>query len=247
MYYTRSMQQRQRRFSLILLLTLCFVAGVAYQAFVQSRENKVVNTVVEQQEIKGATTSQIALEALGKLAIRGRAPQTGYSRAQFDADWENLGACDVRNHVLARDMTDVKTVSESDCTVLSGRLEDPYTGKIIDFKRGAGTSAKVQIDHVVAMSNAWQTGAQQLSPAQRQAFANDPLNLLAVDGPANQKKGAGDAATWLPPNKAYRCRYIARQIAVKLKYSLWVTRAENQAMASILKTCPDQVLPVTGS
>jgi hypothetical protein len=184
-----------------------------------------------------------AIEALDKLAIKGRAPKTGYKRTQFGDGWRQVGLCDVRNHVLKRDMPDAKTRSDTDCTVTNGTLEDPYTDKKINFVRGPGTSDDVQIDHVVALSDAWQKGAQQLSHEQREEFANDPLNLLAVDGPANQQKGDGDAATWLPPSKIYRCRYIARQIAVKEKYTLWITQAENDAMKRILSNCPDQLLP----
>lgn len=102
----------------------------------------------------------------------------------------------------------------------------------------------MQIDHIVSLSDGWQKGAQQLSYKQRNNFANDPLNLLAVDGPANMQKGDGDTATWLPPNKIYRCAFVARQIAVKSKYNLWVTRAEKDAMSRILNRCPDQVLPI---
>jgi hypothetical protein len=102
----------------------------------------------------------------------------------------------------------------------------------------------VQIDHVVAVSDAWQKGAQALDVSTRAQFYNDPLNLLAVDGPSNQKKSDADAATWLPPNKSYRCRYVARQIAVKAKYSLWVTQAEHDAMKNVLSTCPGQTLPI---
>jgi len=96
---------------------------------------------------------------------------------------------------------------------------------------------------VVALSNAWQTGAQQLTRQKRIELANDPLELLAVDGPTNQAKGDGDAATWLPPNKAFRCQYVARQIAVKVKYTLWVTSAEKQAMQRVLSDCANQRVP----
>jgi hypothetical protein len=122
-------------------------------------------------------------------------------------------------------------------------LRDPYTGKIINFKYGVGTSIAVQIDHVVALSDAWQKGAQKASAQQRQSFYNDPLNLLAVDGPTNSSKGDSDAATWLPPNKAYRCAYVARQVAVKSKYKLWVTLAEKAAIKAVLVDCPKQRLP----
>jgi len=146
----------------------------------------------------------------------------------------------MRNIILHRDLAGV-TAGE-DCKVLSGTLSDPYTAKQIVFVRGDTTSALVQIDHVVALSNAWQTGAQQLALEQRIALANDPLELLAVDGEANQKKSDGDAATWLPPNKPFRCQYVARQIAVKKKYSLWVTPAEKLAMQTVLAKCPEQTV-----
>ncbi len=178
---------------------------------------------------------QSAMEALSRLAVKGRAPKTGYSRQQFGNGWRQQGLCDTRNIILARDLT--QTVIDDNCRVQSGVLDDPYTGKIINFSRGPSSSAEVQIDHVVALSDAWQKGAQKLTAADREEFANDPLNLLAVDGPANQQKGDGDAATWLPPNRTFRCQYVARQIAVKSEYHLWVTQAEKDAMQRVLSWC----------
>lgn len=176
-----------------------------------------------------------ALVELGKIEIKGRAPKTGYSRKQFGDGWGKIGGCSTREVILARDLTDEKV--DDKCRVQSGTLNDPYTGKIIQFQRGPETSQLVQIDHVVALSDAWQKGAQQLTPEQRVQLANDPLNLLAVDGPANQAKGDGDAATWLPENKSFRCQYVARQIAVKRKYHLWVTDAEKQVAEQIIVNC----------
>lgn len=192
-----------------------------------------------------------ALVLLSSLPIKGRAPNTGYSRDQFGPAWTDdnddlLGrnGCDTRNDILRRDLTSITVKANSnDCTVLSGVLLDPYTATTITFTRGTSTSSRVQIDHVVALNNAWQTGAQQWDAQQRRNLANDPLNLLAVDGSANQAKGSGDAATWLPPNKSYRCAYTARQIAVKARYGLWVTPAEHDALARILATCPQQPAP----
>jgi hypothetical protein len=188
--------------------------------------------------------SSPAFDALNKLSVKGRAPKTGYSRAQFGDGWQDLGMCDVRNHILRRDMQNAEVRSAGDCTVLKGTLVDPYTGKTIQFTRGADTSDDVQIDHVVALSDAWQKGAQSLDTDRRRALANDPLNLLAVDGKTNNAKSDSDAASWLPSNKAYRCRYVARQIAVKTKYLLWVTAAERDAMAGVLSGCPNQMLPI---
>jgi hypothetical protein len=190
------------------------------------------------------STSTVAGQAgdvLSTLAVKGRAPKTGYERAQFGDGWRESGGCDTRNIVLRRDLRDI-TANEK-CQVTSGVLNDPYTGKTIKFVRGSSTSAAVQIDHVVALSDAWQKGAQQLTEEQREDLANDPLELLAVDGPANQQKSDGDAATWLPSNKPFRCQYVARQIAVKKKYSLWVTQAEKEAIVRILTACPGQALP----
>lgn len=184
---------------------------------------------------------------LGELDVKGRAPTTGYERERFGPDWADVdhNGCDTRNDVLKRDLTDISSDPDYPCEVETGVLRDPYSGDTIDFVRGWETSYAVQIDHVVALSNAWQTGAQYWKPRKRLAFANDPLNLLAVDGPLNLQKSDGDAATWLPPNKPYRCDYVARQIAVKAKYGLWLTAPERDAMSRILNACPDQALPDT--
>lgn len=194
--------------------------------------------------LPSAPNTTSALAALDTLPVKGRAPKTGYTRDQFGDSWLDLdrNGCDARNDVLQRDLTDA-VIASDDCRVLSGTLTDPYTGLTMAFVRGEDTSSEVQIDHVVALSDAWQKGAQQLSEAQREAFANDPLNLLAVEGSVNQAKGDGDAATWLPPQKAYRCAYVARQVAVKQRYAIWLTAAEYDAIARILSTCPDQPLP----
>lgn len=185
--------------------------------------------------------TELALDILKKLDIKGRAPNNKYSREEFGKDWTTIGNCNTRNIILNRDLDNV--VVDEKCDVTSGVLNDPYTGKIINFKRGTDTSSDIQIDHVVALSDAWQKGAQSLTSEKRIELANDPLELLAVDGGANQKKSNGDAATWLPSNKPFRCEYVARQIAVKQKYLLWVTQAEYNAISQILNKCPSQLLP----
>lgn len=180
---------------------------------------------------------QNMLNLLETLAVKGRAPKTGYSRSQFGQRWKDIdrNGCDQRNDVLARDLTNVE--APKGCKVLSGDLDDPYTGRLIHFVRGQKTSQAVQIDHVVALADAWQKGAQQLTPERREQFANDPLNLLAVDGPSNMQKGAGDAATWLPANKTFRCTYVSIQVRVKAEYQLWVTQAEKEAIQRELGRC----------
>ncbi|WP_311217408.1 DUF1524 domain-containing protein [Arthrobacter sp. AB6] len=192
-----------------------------------------------------ASAAVEAADLLATLPVKGRAPKTGYERALFGPTWADVdqNGCDTRNDILRRDLTEVTYTTSVPCTVKTGILADPYTGTTISFVRGTTTSSAVQIDHVVALSDAWQKGAQQLTTEQRTAFANDPLNLQATDGPTNQQKGDGDAATWLPPNKGFRCEYVARQVSVKARYSLWVTQAERDAIAGILAGCPGQVAP----
>ena len=179
-------------------------------------------------------SSSIALAELGTLAVKGRAPMTGYSREQFGPAWPTVDGCDERNDTLRRDLTTI-TVSGS-CIVTSGTLVSPYSGTTIHFVRGPH-SADVQIDHVVALGDAWQTGAAQWSFAQREAFANDAEELLAVDAHSNEQKGDGDAATWLPANKGFRCTYVSIQVNVKARYHLWVTPAEHDAIARVLDNC----------
>lgn len=182
-----------------------------------------------------------ALEQLAALPVKGPAPMTGYSRDQFGPAWADTdkNGCDQRNDVLRRDLTDttVKPGTHG-CVVLTGTLHDPYTGTTIAFTRGQDTSLAVQIDHVVALADAWRTGAQSWTPAKREAYASDAqLVLLAVDGPTNKAKGDANAATWLPPNKTYRCAYATQQVAIKASYGLWVTPPERDALARVLTSC----------
>lgn len=195
----------------------------------------------------GAPPDLVAAARIGLplLPVKGRAPKTGYDRALFGQAWSDdvtvaggHNGCDTRNDTLARDLQDIVFRPGTHyCVVLSGTLLDPYSGETIPFTRGKGTSQAVQIDHIVALSDAWQKGAQQISEEQRRNLANDPLNLQAVKGVVNQQKSDGDAATWLPPNTEYRCEYAARQVVVKQEYGLWVTPAEHDALDRQLATC----------
>ena len=184
-----------------------------------------------------------AAAALARLPVKGRAPKTGYSREQFGDGWIDIGGCDTRDRILTRDLTARRYLD--DCRVESGTLADPYTAERIQYTRGG--ASEVDIDHIVSLSDAWQKGAQQWAPSTRVAFANDPLELLAVDAHENRSKGDGDAATWLPPSKAFRCAYVARQVAVKTKYKLWITQAEKNAIGRVLATCPAQKLTNPGA
>lgn len=173
---------------------------------------------------------------LDALPVRGAAPDAGYERERFGSGWADLDhdGCDTRQEILARDLRSA-ALDPDGCAVLSGSLADPYTGATLAFERGAG-SADVQIDHVVALSDAWRTGAQQWDAGRRLAFANDPANLLAVDGGANQDKGGSDAAEWLPAS-GYACAYVVRQVRVKAAYGLWVVPDEARAMRRTLASC----------
>ncbi|MEV6669826.1 HNH endonuclease family protein [Streptomyces sp. NPDC051162] len=186
--------------------------------------------------------------AVFEVVPRAEAVHVVHAAEQADASAPGAGnSCDTRNDILARDLTDKKFKDGSKCVIDAGTLADPYTGGKIHFERGRKTSSAVQIDHIVALSNAWQTGAQKLPQARREALANDPLNLVSADGPANMGKGDKDASAWLPANKKFQCAYVARQVAVKKAYGLWVTSEEGDAMRKVLNGCPGEALPGEGA
>ncbi|MGC4998062.1 HNH endonuclease family protein [Streptomyces sp. DT195] len=204
------------------------------------------------EQVKGSSGAEetgargAALTAADSLEVKGRAPKTGYSRERFGSAWADTdsNSCDTRDDILKRDLKEVK-FSGGKCKVTFGVLEpDPYSGKTVTYRRGRSL---VDIDHVVALSDAWQKGAKYWDTSKRIALANDPLNLLAVDASTNRGKGDGDTASWVPPEKKYRCTYVAAQVAVKKKYDLWVTSAEKSAMKKILASCPAQKLPMGGN
>lgn len=189
-----------------------------------------------------ASANPTVIDILRQIPVHAADSMDGYSRSEFGAPWaddndDQFGhnGCDTRDDILARDLENV--VREGRCKVVSGVLHDPYTGRTIEFQRGRKTSTRVQIDHLVPLADAWRTGAQRLSPQERVNLANDPRNLLAVDGPANESKGGRDASEWLPPNRAFRCAYVARQAVVKAAYRLFATPMEKNAMTRILSSC----------
>ena len=224
--------------SFIWLISLAIIIGIVI-GLVLPKINHDVGEITGEYAADGD-----AAALLNKLKVSKSHP-SGYNRSVFGyrtTDVDKNG-CDVREDVLARDLKQVRFKYSGSCKVASGLLYDPYTGLNINFVRGRKTSALVQIDHVVALENAWQSGAWKWSHAKRLKFGNDMLNLLAVQGAANQEKGSASAAYWLPSNKSFRCDYVARQIAVKYKYDLSVTNAEKRSMASILHGCSAQKLP----
>jgi hypothetical protein len=219
-------------------IVVVVVSLIGFAVVIVAAAPPVIENTNQLQPVRTVEVAGSAAEALESLAVKGRAPKTDYSRSQFGGGWATTSGCDTRNIILYRDMKD--PILDDACVVLSGTLHDPYTGTTIAFVKG---SSDIQIDHVVALSDAWQTGAQLLTRAQRVQLANDPLELLAVEGDANQAKSDSNAASWLPSHKAFRCQYVARQIAVKQKYDLWVIEAEKRAMRDVLSSCPDQALP----
>lgn len=184
-----------------------------------------------------------ALEAVSTLTVRQTDSVSGYDRDLFQ--WnkfdEDGDGCDTRNDILARDLDDI--FKQDKCVVFSGILDDPYTGDRIDFQRGQSTSSKVQIDHIVALSDAWNSGASHWNESKLRAFGNDPYNLAAVDGTANTQKSNSSADEWLPANAAARCLYVATQVGVKEHYALTVTQTEAQKMREVLGSCPTQSIP----
>ena len=187
-------------------------------------------------------SERLAVDVLEGLEVKGRAPKKGYERSQFYEDWPLVDGCSLRQRIIRRELGESAVLNG--CSVIAGEYDEPYTGEHMVFTEKSQISAKIQIDHVVALSDAWQKGAQQMSAEARYEIATDPLNLLAVDGEANKNKSDGDAATWLPPNKKFRCQYVARQVSVKYKYGLFVTQAEKEAISRILEKCPNE--PATG-
>lgn len=204
----------------------------------------LIPAIVSEAPASAAPSANAVVQELNSLKVKGRAPKTGYDRNKFGEAWaDNVSVtygrngCDTRNDILRRDLRSVKIKPGTNgCVVASGTLTDPYTRSVIQFVRGP-RSAEVQIDHLVALSDAWQKGAQQWSASKRRDFANDPRNLLAVSGGANSQKRDGDAATWLPANKSYRCTYVTKQVRVKKVYGLWVTAAERDAIRRVLSSC----------
>jgi hypothetical protein len=186
-----------------------------------------------------------ALLAAQSLVERGRSSTTNYSRDAFGSDWKDVdrNGCDTRNDILGRDFTTASyKVGTNDCKVIGGTWTDPYSNESYTFTK---QPSEAQIDHVVALSNAWQMGADLWTDEMRTEFANDPLNLIVTVASLNRQKSDSNAASWLPPYRPGRCDFIARQVAVKTKWQLFVTSSEKSAMLGILSKpeCSQTVLP----
>lgn len=194
---------------------------------------------------------QAGLDATNTIAT-AKARPGGYDRERYFGGWASngCGSATTRDTILARDLKGA--VKNPRCQVTSGTLSDPYTGRTIRFRRGRNTSSAVQIDHVVALLDAWESGARDWDQAKRVEYANSPDVLLASDGPANMAKGSGldvngtalyrpqDSGApdvWMPDNKAYRCDYMAKRATIKSKWGLTMTPREKQQTVSVLSQC----------
>jgi hypothetical protein len=186
--------------------------------------------------VTGEADRAAARKLIARVATKGRGPKTGYDRDKFGYAWMDTAdgvpwarnGCDTRNDLLKRDGEDLSYRKGSDCVVVSMALHDPYTGRTIHWTKSHATT--VQIDHVMPLSYDWQMGAAHWTKDKREQIANDPLNLIPVDGPANSAKSDSGPATWLPPSKSIRCAYSVRFAQVSLKYELPVTAADKQMM-----------------
>lgn len=194
---------------------------------------------------------QAGLDATNTIKT-AKARPGGYDRERYFGGWASngCGSATTRDTILARDLKGA--VKNPKCQVMSGTLSDPYTGRTIQFRRGRNTSSAVQIDHVVALLDAWESGARDWDQAKRVEYANSPDVLLASDGPANMAKGSGLDANgtslyrsqnsgapdiWMPDNKAYRCDYMAKRATIKSKWGLTMTPREKQQTVSVLSQC----------
>ena len=246
---------KSRRRLLAAILAILVVAAVAGVLYWQERSTRpsagpsptwrAEPTSTDAPSNQPAPTARydLARQQLKQLEVRGWDRTSDFKRYQFGQAWSDdvnvefgHNGCNTRDDILRRDLKDL-VVRPFTCYAQSGTLIDPYSGVTIDFVRSPDTSNAIEIDHVVALSDAWQTGAAQLDPFARSNFANDPLNLQTTIGWVNQQKGDADAATWLPPNKAYRCPFVTRIVDVKSTYNLWVTQAEHDAISSVLGQC----------
>lgn len=191
------------------------------------------------------------LDATNTIAT-AKARPGGYDRERYFGGWASngCGSATTRDTILARDLKDA--VKNPRCQVTSGTLSDPYTGRTIQFRRGRNTSSAVQIDHVVALLDAWESGARDWDQTKRVQYANSTDVLLASDGPANMAKGSGldvngtalyrsqnsgAPDVWMPDNKAYRCDYMAKRATIKSKWGLTMTPREKQQTVSVLSQC----------
>jgi hypothetical protein len=230
------------RGALSLLVVVAVAAGVGW-LYIRDVRSRQPTDAPATSVPAGTAVYDVARRQLEALPVKSWDRAQDFSRARFGEPWSDdvnvefgHNGCDTRDDILRRDLVDLR-VRPGTCFAQSGTLHDPYTGQTIVFVRGPVSSSAVQIDHVVSLADAWYKGARSWDDQRRRDFANDPRNLLAVGGQANFDKAFRDAAGWLPPNTLFRCEFVARQIAVKTDYRLWVSGREKDAMRRVLRDC----------
>ncbi|WP_197380876.1 HNH endonuclease family protein [Mycolicibacterium mengxianglii] len=216
---------------------------VSYQTISDAEERH--GSFVAEADIPSVAPGADVLAGVAQVPARVRSHD--YRRAAFGDAWTDdndapggHNGCDTRNDILDRDLIEKTYVAISRCptAVATGTLRDPYTSKTISFVRGNQTGAAVQIEHIVPLAYAWDQGARNWTDELRVRFANDPANLVAVDGPANQAKGDAEPALWMPPNGAFHCQYAIQFIAVMRGYGLPVDAPSVPALQDAAATCP---------
>jgi Protein of unknown function (DUF1524) len=234
------------RDALALLIVLAIVGGVGWLYYRDARIREpatVPSGRPTPAKPPASAAYDVARRELDALPVKGWDRFQDFNRARFGEPWSDdvdvefgHNGCNTRDDILRRDLVDLQ-VRPATCFAQPGILHDPYTGATIVFVRGPDSSPAVQIDHVVSLSDAWYKGARGWDDQRCRDFANDPRNLLVVAGQANFDKAFRDAASWLPPNVAFRCAFVARQVEVKTDYQLWVSAREKDAMRRVLRDC----------
>ena len=225
-----------------LAVAVALAVFVAYQV---TQDAGRPSEYVAQADIPTVAPGVDVLDGIAEIPDRVRGYD--YRRDAFGEAWTDdttapggNNGCDTRNDILDRDLIDKTYVAISRCpdAVATGVLRDPYTNATVAFTRGEQTGAEVQIDHLVPLALAWDLGARHWSDEMRVRFANDPANLIAVAGEANQDKGDKQPALWMPPNQAFHCQYAMQFIAVLRGYRLPVDAASAEVLEDAAQTCP---------
>ena len=238
---------RRRRFALLAVVVVAVVAALVVwdRHGADKRQSGPSPTWTPTPTPSAGPTPRFdrARAQLSALPVKGWDRTQDFQRWRFGKAWSDdvnvefgRNGCNTRDDILRRDLANL-VVRAGTCYAQSGTLHDPYTGATIEFVRGPDTSNGIESDHVVSLADAWYKGARSWDPQRRLDFANDPRNLLAVSPKANFDKAFRDAASWLPPDAAFRCDFVARQIDVKSAYGLWLSAKEEQAMADVLAHC----------
>jgi hypothetical protein len=232
---------RKRLLWLAMAVALALV--IAYQTIASAGQRAA--WFVAQADVPTVAPGVDVLVGVAQVPLRIRS--FDYRRAAFGDTWTDdnpapggHNGCDTRNDILDRDLVDKTYVLIKRCpkAVATGTLHDPYTNATVAFVRGNQVGASVQIDHIVPLALAWDLGARNWPDDMRLRFANDPANLLAVDGQSNQDKGDSEPALWMPPNVAFRCQYAMQFIAVLRGYGLPVDASSAVVLREAASTCP---------